>query len=66
MKDLGVTKKILGMEILRDGKAGNLTRYVFTIGGCDISWKATLQTIVALSTIEVEYMAITGACKEVI
>ncbi|RVW27611.1 hypothetical protein CK203_099114 [Vitis vinifera] len=72
MKDLGVTKKILGMEILRDGKAGNLdkrrslTRYVFTIGDCDINWKATLQTIVALSTIEVEYMAITRACKEVI
>ncbi|KAG8501645.1 hypothetical protein CXB51_004727 [Gossypium anomalum] len=44
----------------------SLTGYVFTIGGCAISWKATLQTTVALSTTEAEYMAITEACKEVI
>ncbi|KAG8503399.1 hypothetical protein CXB51_001318 [Gossypium anomalum] len=44
----------------------SLTGYVFTIGGCAISWKATLQTTVALSTTEVEYMAITEACKEAI
>ena len=37
---------------------------MFTIGGCAISWKATLQPTVALSTIEVEYMAVTEACKE--
>ncbi|KAG8493558.1 hypothetical protein CXB51_011740 [Gossypium anomalum] len=37
----------------------SLTGYVFTIGGCAISWKATLQTTVALSTAEAEYMAIT-------
>ncbi|KAG8481237.1 hypothetical protein CXB51_026062 [Gossypium anomalum] len=42
----------------------SLTGYVFTIGGCAISWKATLQTTVALSTTEAEYMAITEACKE--
>ncbi|KAG8480861.1 hypothetical protein CXB51_025485 [Gossypium anomalum] len=52
--------------------AGDLDRrrsligYVFTIGGCAISWKATLQTTVALSTTEAEYMAITEACKEAI
>ncbi|KAG8475483.1 hypothetical protein CXB51_032327 [Gossypium anomalum] len=44
----------------------SLTGYVFTIGGCAISWKATLQTTVALSTTEAEYMAITKACKEAI
>ncbi|KAG8472415.1 hypothetical protein CXB51_035361 [Gossypium anomalum] len=44
----------------------SLTGYVFTIGGCAISWKATLQITVALSTTEAEYMAITEACKEVI
>ncbi|KAG8474963.1 hypothetical protein CXB51_031688 [Gossypium anomalum] len=44
----------------------SLTGYVFTIRGCAISWKATLQTIVALSTTEAEYMAITEACKEAI
>ncbi|KAG8472814.1 hypothetical protein CXB51_034622 [Gossypium anomalum] len=37
----------------------SLTGYVFTIGGCAISWKATLQITVALSTTEAEYMAIT-------
>ncbi|KAG8478826.1 hypothetical protein CXB51_028794 [Gossypium anomalum] len=41
----------------------SLTGYVFTIGGCAISWKATLQTTVALSTTEAEYMTITEACK---
>ncbi|KAG8481151.1 hypothetical protein CXB51_025916 [Gossypium anomalum] len=37
----------------------SLTGYSFTIEGCAISWKATLQTTVALSTTEAEYMAIT-------
>ncbi|KAG8496510.1 hypothetical protein CXB51_008987 [Gossypium anomalum] len=44
----------------------SLTGYVFTIGGCAISWKTTLQTTVALSTTEAEYMVITEACKEAI
>ncbi|KAG8473056.1 hypothetical protein CXB51_034969 [Gossypium anomalum] len=44
----------------------SLTGYVFTIESCATSWKATLQTIVALSTTEAEYMAITEACKEAI
>ncbi|KAG8471995.1 hypothetical protein CXB51_036506 [Gossypium anomalum] len=44
----------------------SLTGCVFTIGGCAISWKATLQTAVALSTTEAKYMAITEACKEAI
>jgi len=40
--------------------------YVFTIGGCAVSWKASLQATVALSTTEAEYMAISEACKEAI
>ncbi|GKU92526.1 hypothetical protein SLEP1_g6239 [Rubroshorea leprosula] len=40
------------------------TGYVFTLSRCAISWKATLQSIVALSTIEAEYIAITEAVKE--
>ncbi|KAG8490593.1 hypothetical protein CXB51_013752 [Gossypium anomalum] len=44
----------------------SLTGYVFTIGACTISWKVTLQTTVALSTTETEYMTITEACKETI
>ena len=47
-------------------KRKSLTGYVFTIGGCAINWKATLQTTIALSTTEAEYMTITEACKEVI
>ncbi|KAG8479046.1 hypothetical protein CXB51_028920 [Gossypium anomalum] len=44
----------------------SFTRYVFTIGGCVISLKATLQATIVLSVIEIEYMAITEACKEAI
>ena len=45
-------------------KRGSLTGYVFTVGGCAISWKATLQDVPAQSTTEAEYMAIHEACKE--
>jgi hypothetical protein len=47
-------------------KRRSLTGYVFTIGGCAVSWKACLQSTVALSTTEAEYMAISEACKEAI
>ena len=42
----------------------SLTGYMFTIEGCTISWKATLKTIVVLSTTKTEYMVIIEACKE--
>lgn len=41
-----------------------LTGYVFCLGGCAISWKATLQHVVALSTTKAEYMAMTGRSKK--
>ena len=48
-------------------KRRSLMDYVFTIGGCVVSWKASLQATVALSTTEeAEYMAISEACKEAI
>lgn len=34
--------------------------YVFTLGGSVVSWKATLQPTVTLSTTEAEYMALTS------
>src|SRR4051812_18577006 len=45
-------------------KRRSLTGYVFTIGGCAVSWRATLQPIVAQSSTEAEYMAIAEACRE--
>ncbi|CAD6220463.1 unnamed protein product [Miscanthus lutarioriparius] len=42
----------------------SLTGYVFTIGGCAVSWMATLQPVVALSTTEAEYMAVAEGYKE--
>nr|GEX65345.1 retrovirus-related Pol polyprotein from transposon TNT 1-94 [Tanacetum cinerariifolium] len=37
-----------------------------TVQGCVVSWKATLQYVVTLSTIEAEYMAVTEAMNEAI
>ena len=42
----------------------SVTGYTFTIGNSLVSWKATLQPIVALSTTEAKYMALTEAAKE--
>ncbi|XP_052181870.1 secreted RxLR effector protein 161-like [Diospyros lotus] len=47
-------------------KRRSLSGYVFTLGGNLISWKANLQHIVALSTTEAEYVALTEAMKEAI
>ena len=53
------------IQILRDlDRRRSLIVYIFTLSGCDISWKKTLQSIVVLSTTEAEYMAVTGAVKE--
>ncbi|KAJ4703754.1 Retrovirus-related Pol polyprotein from transposon TNT 1-94 [Melia azedarach] len=43
---------------------GSMTGYVFTLGSSVVSWKATLQPTVTLSTTEAEYMALTKAAKE--
>ncbi|KAE8686610.1 Detected protein of unknown function [Hibiscus syriacus] len=42
------------------------TGYVFTFTKAPVSWESTLQSTVALSTIEAEYMAVTEAVKEAI
>jgi hypothetical protein len=48
------------------GRRRSMTCYVFTIGGCVVSWRACLQPTVAQSTIEAEYIAVCEACKEVV
>nr|GEV62202.1 hypothetical protein [Tanacetum cinerariifolium] len=45
-------------------KGRSITGYVFVVHGCVVSWKETLQHVVALSTTEAEYMALTEAVKE--
>ena len=42
------------------------TGYVFTVGGTTISWVSKIQSVVALSTTEAEYVAATEASKEMI
>ena len=45
-------------------KRRSTTGYVFTLVGGAISWTSKLQEIVALSTIEVEYIVALDASKE--
>ncbi|GJR70298.1 retrovirus-related pol polyprotein from transposon TNT 1-94 [Tanacetum coccineum] len=47
-------------------KGSSITAYAFLVQGCVVSWKATLQHVVALLTTEAEYMALTEAAKEAI
>ncbi|KAM1848289.1 hypothetical protein ACFX14_012448 [Malus domestica] len=47
-------------------KRRSTTGYLFTMAKWPISWKSTLQSTVALSTTEAEYMAIAEAVKEAI
>ena len=42
------------------------TGYVFTLVGGPISWRSTLQSTVALSSTDAEYMVVTEAFKEAI
>jgi len=47
-------------------KQRSTTVYWFTLAKAPVSWKSTLQSMVALSTIEAEYMTITKDVKEAI
>lgn len=47
-------------------KRRSLTGYVFSVFGNVVSWRANLQTVVALSSTEAEYIALSEAVKEAI
>ncbi|GJY85463.1 retrovirus-related pol polyprotein from transposon TNT 1-94 [Tanacetum coccineum] len=47
-------------------KGRSITGYTFLVQGCVVSWKATLQHVMALSTTEAKYIALTEAVKEAI
>ncbi|GKD83712.1 hypothetical protein Tco_1350551 [Tanacetum coccineum] len=47
-------------------KGRSITGYAFLVHGCVVSWKATLQHVVTLSTTEAEYMALTEVVNEAI
>ncbi|KAH9650990.1 hypothetical protein KPL70_026576 [Citrus sinensis] len=47
-------------------KRRSLTGYLFTLSGCTINWKASLQSVAALSTTESEYTATAEAFKKAI
>ncbi|GJT04514.1 hypothetical protein Tco_0838976 [Tanacetum coccineum] len=45
-------------------KDRSIIEYMFTVHGCVVSWKTTLQHVVALSTFEAEYMALTKVVEK--
>ncbi|KAH9680956.1 hypothetical protein KPL71_026757 [Citrus sinensis] len=47
-------------------KRRSLIGFLFMLNGCTINWKASLQSVVALSTTEAEYTAAAEAIKEAI
>ncbi|GJU36888.1 retrovirus-related pol polyprotein from transposon TNT 1-94 [Tanacetum coccineum] len=68
MKGMGPTMKIIGTRITKD-RGSTLqgimySRYQGKHVDVDVSWKATMQHVVALSIIEAEYMALTKANKQ--
>eukprot|EP00804_Cyclotella_cryptica_P021032 CCRYP_019783-RA/>CCRYP_019783-RA protein AED:0.40 eAED:0.40 QI:0/-1/0/1/-1/0/1/0/89 len=40
------------------------SRYLITMFGCLVLWKSKLQTEIALSTIEAEFVAFSTSCKD--
>ena len=62
-KNFDISREIVGyvdFDYVGDlDRRRSLTRYVFTLCGSVISWKATLQSTIALSTTKAEYITTT-------
>ncbi|PON38935.1 hypothetical protein PanWU01x14_308500 [Parasponia andersonii] len=57
--------RVLLTQIMQDVQIQeSLSQDVFTVYGTAVSWKACLQSVVALSTTEAEYIALTKAVRE--
>ncbi|KAH9668792.1 Integrase catalytic domain-containing protein [Citrus sinensis] len=60
-------RRYVNLDFAEDlDKRKSTTGYVFTLAGGAVSWVSKLQTVVALSTTKVEYMAAIQDCKEAI
>ena len=56
---------LFGHEDVQDPHcARSRTGYVILAFGCPVLWKSKLQTEIALSTMEAEYVAMSQACKD--
>nr|GEW12680.1 retrotransposon protein, putative, Ty1-copia subclass [Tanacetum cinerariifolium] len=66
-KNHGNHKDVIGfvdLDYAKDPDKGrSITGYAFLVQGCVVSWKVTLQHVVALSTTEAEYMALYEGCE---
>ncbi|KAK8926175.1 hypothetical protein KSP39_PZI018367 [Platanthera zijinensis] len=66
-KDVGALEGFVDSDYAGDlDRRRSTSGYNFLLGGGPISWKVTLQDIVALSTTEAEYIAVVEAAKEAI
>nr|GEV95376.1 retrotransposon protein, putative, Ty1-copia subclass [Tanacetum cinerariifolium] len=62
-----VSRYLANPDYAKDPDKGrSITGYAFLVHGCVVSWKATLQHVVTLSTTEAEYMSLMEAVKEAI
>ncbi|KAJ0844964.1 putative RNA-directed DNA polymerase [Helianthus annuus] len=60
-----IVKGYVDSDFAKDSDKGrSITGYVFKVLGGTVSWKASLQHVVALSTTEAEFMALVEAVKE--
>ncbi|KAH9728537.1 hypothetical protein KPL70_009073 [Citrus sinensis] len=64
--DLSYAVSLVSRFMSNPGKEHWRADLLFTLNNCTISWKASLQSVVALSTIEAEYTAAAEAFKKAI